>query len=387
MADTLALVELINREDVAAELGSGCLELFLDEFEQRLKQMMRSRDEFIRIEPHKICLLLRDVRDPQMLELAGAKLERLFETPIELLGEAIRPDVRAAFVPPGPKSLDTKARIQIAEAALRDLRRTDKHFIIRDAHEVRHTNQEFRREREIEQALDRGEFVLYYQAQIHAGYRNLVGAEALMRWHSRDGVRAPAEFIPYAKKPELQRQITWFAIKSAIAAVSNWPDGLNVAVNVPPALLRDAGLQAVVSDALAIFGCAASRLTLEITEDAMIDDPEEAMIILDAFRTMGVRIAIDDFGTGYSSLSYFRDLPVDELKVDRAFVSKMLEQPKDAEIVKAIIDLAHNFSLKVVAEGVEDEATALTLQQLGCDILQGYHIGRPVPEADFLDSH
>lgn len=386
MADTLALIELTNRDDVAADLGAGCLELFLDEFEQRVQQLVRPEDEYIRIEPHKICVILRNVWDPQMLELAGAKLGRLFEAPIELLGEDVQPDVRAAFVPTGVQKLGNKERIQIAEAALREVRKTERIYIIRDALETRHTDLESKREREVEQALAQGEFVLYYQPQIHAGYRNLLGAEALMRWHSpTHGVRPPSEFIPYARKPELIRQITWFAIKSAVAAVSRWPEPLGVAVNVPPVLLRDSSLQAVVCDALAIFGCAPGRLTLEITEDAMIEDPEAAMLVMEEFRTLGIRVAIDDFGTGYSSLSYFRDLPVDELKVDRAFVSKMLEQPKDAGIVKVIIELAHNFSLKVVAEGVEDEATALALQGLGCDVLQGYHIGRPVPEAEFLE--
>ena len=125
------------------------------------------------------------------------------------------------------------------------------------------------------------------------------------------------------------------------------------------------------------------RLTLEITEDAMVEDPAGTRTVLNQLREMNVRIAIDDFGTGYSSLAAFRDLPVDILKIDRSFVASMLEHPRDHDIVRAIIDLAHTFKMKVVAEGVEDEETASALQQLGADTLQGYWFGRPMPAAEF----
>lgn len=382
--ETLALVEIDNAGDVSAELGEVCLKLFLEEFELRVGRLLRAHDEIIKVQPHKLCVLLRGVSDPQQIELAGAKLTRLFALPINLLNEEISPVVYAAFVPPGDEPVDTKTKLRIAEAGLKEARKSNIPFVVRDAVDDSNATVGLKRAREIEMAFERGEFVMYFQPKMHAGFRHVTGAEALMRWHDPNhGVRLPAEFLPYAESPAITRSLTWFAIKSALAQCASWPDGLSVAVNVPPTLLHDPDLVPTVRDALAIFGVGCERLTLEITEEAMISNPEEALLVLASLRETGVRIAIDDFGTGYSSLAYFRDLPVDELKVDRSFVKHMLQRSKDHDIVKTIVDLAHNFNMQVVAEGVEDEETADALQALGCDTLQGYWIGRPAPGDEF----
>ena len=193
----------------------------------------------------------------------------------------------------------------------------------------------------------------------------------------------PGEFIPVVERSELIEPLSWFALKSAIAQCRDWPEPLSVAVNIAPSLLNNDEIVRVTSDALAIFALAPHRLTLEVTETGFMEQPEVAFGVLGELRELGVRIAIDDFGTGYSSLSYFRDLPADELKIDRSFVANMARSRGDADIVKAIIDLAHNFSLKVVAEGVEDEQTARALCDLGCDCLQGYWFAKPMPAREY----
>ena len=139
----------------------------------------------------------------------------------------------------------------------------------------------------------------------------------------------------------------------------------------------------VVQDALDIYGVAAKRLNLEVTESIMVDNQDMMLGQLARLRDIGVKISIDDFGTGFSSLAYFRDLPVDEIKIDKSFVMRMLESEKDMAIVKAVIDLAHNFSLKVVAEGVESQAIASALAEMRCDILQGYFFDKPLPIEQF----
>ena len=385
--DTLMLVELVNAHDVAAELGPASQELFVDEFETRIRQLGRRRDEIVRVQPTKFCVILRDVNDRQQIELAGAKLERLFEENIQLLDEEIRPRVHASFVPPTSRATDTKKRLQVAEAGLREARSEKRFWIIRDALAEKKIDQTHRRTREVESAFSNGEFVMYFQPKVHAAYRNVVGAEALMRWHSPErGVLLPGEFFPFIKEIELQTQFTWFALKAALATASTWPDGIGVAVNIPAAVIHDPVLFDVVGDSLKIFDLEPKRLTLEITEEAMIHNPERAIVNLDSLRALGARIAIDDFGTGYSSLAYFRNLPVDELKVDRAFVTHMLSETRDRDIVKAVIDLAHNFSMQVVAEGVEDAETAEALQRLGCDVLQGFFFGEPAPADEFAAS-
>jgi len=196
-------------------------------------------------------------------------------------------------------------------------------------------------------------------------------------------VRPPSDFLPFVESLDLMRSLTWFALKSCVSQCAAWPENISVAVNISPRLLLDAELVPNVQDALAIFGLAAERLTLEITEEAVIEDPDQALVVLNELRATGVKVSMDDFGIGYSSLANFRDLAVDELKIDRSFVSHMLERPKDRKIVKAIIDLAHNFSMQVVAEGVEDDGTADVLQELGADLLQGFWFSKPVTEAEF----
>ena len=232
--------------------------------------------------------------------------------------------------------------------------------------------------------MELGELELYFQPKIHAGFRNLLGAEALMRWHtSEKEVLTPDRFIGVAERNEVIRPMTWWAIKSAISRLSRWPDGLSIAVNVPPTLLLDDEILAVVRDSLEIHGVRAQRLNLEVTESVMVDNQAIMFTQLVRLRKLGVRISIDDFGTGFSSMAYFRDLPADEIKIDKGFVIPMLSSAKDHAIVKAVIDLAHNFSLKVVAEGVEDEDIATRLTNLRCDILQGYHFDRPILIEDF----
>jgi EAL domain-containing protein (putative c-di-GMP-specific phosphodiesterase class I) len=244
------------------------------------------------------------------------------------------------------------------------------------------------RERELvnrlEQALDLGELQLFYQPKVHAGYHSLIGAEALLRWHTREGESvSPGSFIPAAENHPVIRPLTWWVIKSAIARLARWPEQLSVAVNVPPNLLLDNQILSVVEDALTIHGVTPGRLTLEVTERVMVGDQDTMLEQLRQLWQLGVKISLDDFGTGFSSFAYFRELPVDEIKIDQSFVRPMLESGKDHAIVKSLIELAHNFSLRVVAEGVETLEIAKRLGELGCDVLQGYVFDRPLPVEEF----
>lgn len=383
--ETLALVEIENADEIFAVYGEASGEQFLRTFEDRVRQLARPCDKIIKMQPHKLCLLLRGIHDPLQIQLAGAKLTRLFEPPISILDEEVKVTVHAAFIPPAEDCPDTTTRLRLAESSLSEARKNGEPFVIRDAAAGgTPTAVAMKRAREVEVAFEQGDFVMYFQSQVDAGSRNVVAAEGLMRWDDpENGVRPPSDFLPFVESLGLMRSLTWFALKSSVSQCAAWPEHISVAVNISPRVLLDAELVPHVQDALAIFGLAPERLTLEITEDAVIEDPDQALIMLNELRATGVKVSMDDFGIGYSSLAYFRDLPVDELKVDRSFVSNMLEHPKDRKIVKAIIDLAHNFSMRVVAEGVEDNETADALQELGADLLQGYWFSKPVAEAEF----
>jgi EAL domain-containing protein (putative c-di-GMP-specific phosphodiesterase class I) len=236
----------------------------------------------------------------------------------------------------------------------------------------------------LEEAVQVGEFRLFYQPKVHPIYKNVVGAEALIRWFRSDNkIIFPDQFIPVAEQNSIIRPMTWWVLKAAIARAANWKNDVGVAVNIPPNLLLDDELESVIADTLALYDFKPERLTVEVTEGVMVSDQRRMFKTLKRLRENGVRISIDNFGTGYSSMLYFRNLPADEVKLDRTFVMAMIDSKRDATLVKAMIELGHNFGLRVVAEGVENEAIVKALTDLRCDVLQGYHFDKPLPPDDF----
>jgi len=293
-------------------------------------------------------------------------------------------EVSAGFAELNGRDEDLKLAMQQAGIALKQAQKSSQLFDVYLSEWGMDASDERELVKQLEIALETGALQLYYQPKVHAGYRSLIGAEALMRWHTKDQkVITPDQFIDVAERHEIIKPMTWWAIKSAVARLARWPEQLSIAVNISPALLLEDEIMSVVQDALEIHGVTPARLNLEVTENIMIDHQDLVLSQLARLRDLDVKISIDDFGTGFSSLAYFRDLPVDEIKIDKSFVLRMLESEKDLAIVKAIIDLAHNFSLKVVAEGVENLDIANRLAELHCDILQGYVFDRPLPVEEF----
>ena len=252
------------------------------------------------------------------------------------------------------------------------------------------------RTKELLAAIDKQEFVLHYQPQVQVETGRFSGAEALLRWnHSRLGLLPPRDFVPLAEKTGAIIPLGDLILRSACAQARQWYDrGLRdfrVAVNVSPQQLRQATFPNVVERTIQEAGLPATYLEAEVTETSFIHDAEPAIQILTKLREMGIRIAIDDFGTGYSSLSYLKRLPIDSVKLDASFVKNATTDPDDAALVMAIITLAHNLKLKVIAEGIETEEQLALLRLLRCDEGQGYLFGAPVtPEvltAQFTNGH
>jgi EAL domain-containing protein (putative c-di-GMP-specific phosphodiesterase class I) len=215
----------------------------------------------------------------------------------------------------------------------------------------------------------------------------VVGAEALVRWqHPRRGLVPPVQFIPFAEQTGFIRTLTlWVFEEAARQWLSLADEGLQLrlSVNLSARDLLDLDLPAKFSALLAAHEVPAAAFCLEITESAIMDDPQRALVTLDALSAMGFRLSIDDFGTGYSSLEYLSRMPVDELKIDQSFVRSMAASSTHATIVRSTIDLAHNLGLCVVAEGVETAECWDMLRDLRCDQAQGYLMGRPMPVAEF----
>jgi len=236
---------------------------------------------------------------------------------------------------------------------------------------------------DLREALTTGEVAFAYQPKFDQKLGRITAVEALVRWQSPTrGFVSPDDFIPLAEKTGDIRLLTTWGLGEAISQVAAWrADGreLAVAVNISAGDLMDRELPQRVRDLLKQHNVPASALHLEVTESAVMHDPDRALEVLDLLASMGVKLAIDDFGTGYSSLGYLKRLPVSELKIDKSFVINLANSEEDQILVRSTIELGHNLGLTVTAEGVEDQATVELLNSYGCDMLQGYHLGRPVP--------
>jgi diguanylate cyclase (GGDEF)-like protein len=238
-------------------------------------------------------------------------------------------------------------------------------------------------------AIEAGELVLHYQPIVGLPDQQLHGAEALVRWQHPDrGLIGPNQFIQIVEQSGMIALLTRYVLDGAIRQCAQWRltgEQLSVSVNLSVRNLLDGALPGDIERLLALHKLPPQALKLEITESMILSDPDRALITVTQLSELGVRFSVDDFGTGYSSLAYLSRLPIDELKIDRSFVSPMLTDASDLIIVRSTINLAHDLGLTIVAEGVEDEPTLAWLGQLDCDFAQGYHIGRPMAAVDFED--
>jgi EAL domain-containing protein (putative c-di-GMP-specific phosphodiesterase class I) len=241
---------------------------------------------------------------------------------------------------------------------------------------------------DLSDAIASDSLVLHYQPQLELGQAQVATVEALVRWrHPHLGLIAPLTFLPLAEEAGLMARVTRWVLRSALTQCSAWRQrglDLRVSVNVSTGDLIDAAFPDLVSSMLCAHGLPAASLVLEITETGMIDEFDRASAAVSRLREVGVGVSIDDFGAGFTSLAYLNRLEVCEVKLDRSFIAPLAggARTRTAELVGATIDLGHALGLRVVAEGVEDEATLALLAELGCDVAQGYVIGRPVAAAE-----
>lgn len=236
---------------------------------------------------------------------------------------------------------------------------------------------------ELRRAVDGGELVLHCQPKVSLAENQLTDVEALVRWqHPVRGLLAPDEFVPLAERTGTIAHLTRWVLDEALRQCAEWREQgveLHVAVNLAAANLVDAGLPGLIAHLLEKHRLTGRWLEVEVSERTVMSDPERVLDILTDMRELGIRLSLDDFGTGHSSLAYLKRLPLDEVKIDRSFVTGMAEDSDDAAIVRSTIDLARNLGLDVVAEGVETREVLERLGELNCGIAQSFFLSRPVP--------
>ena len=355
---------------------------------RQLREVIRAQDYAARIGDNRFALILPGLMNMGHAELAVQKLFRLLEVPFRGDEATVRmtATVGAAMCP--AHASQAEFLLRQAEKSLELARGTGQRWLFPpEAEEDRGFSEFWDLEIELDGAVQRGETFLVYQPKLRLSDLRPIGAEALMRWQRPGrGLVSPEQFIPIAEQTGQIKNMTIWALNSALRHASEWkfPHApFNVAVNVPAELVGQDDLPDLVENALNLWGAPDLQLVLEITERSLVMDPRHSFRILSRIRDLGVKISIDDFGTGYSCLAYFKDIPADELKIDKSFVGGMLIDATCADITSLIIDLAHRFGLHVVAEGVEDEETLDALRQRHCDIVQGHLFARAMPLDDF----
>ena len=278
----------------------------------------------------------------------------------------------------GPTCVDDVALVEQAEAALAEARTA--YRAVRHDVAPRAQGDIVRIARELDHAIDADELMLMYQPKVHVRRQEITSAEALIRWrHPERGLVMPGDFVPVAEQCQLIDRMTLWTIRRVIddqATLAARGHALRLFINISGQLLGDA---AFVEEACRLVGASDAKLGFEITETSVIRDPESAIANLQRFSDFGITIAIDDYGAGLSSLAYLKQLPARELKIDKLFVTQLTSSNRDPLIVRSTIDLAHALEMEVVAEGVETHAALALLTVMGCDMVQGYLISRPVP--------
>jgi diguanylate cyclase len=380
------LLDLDAFKELNDTLGHRAGDLLLAQVGPRLAAGVPPGALLTRLGGDEFALVLPGVDGAEAALAVARAVRAALEAPYELEGVSARIDgsVGVALFPDHGDDMDTL--LQRADAAMYQAKQRRTGCALYAPERDAHGHEHLALVHELRTALERDELVLHFQPKAHARTGEVVGVEALVRWqHPTRGLLGPHHFLGLAEQAGLMPRMTVRILHAALEQAAAWRRAghdLAVAVNVSTVNLLDAALPDVVATALAAAGVPASRLTLEITEDTLMADPERAAAVLAELRALGVHVSLDDYGTGYSSLAYLRDLAADELKIDRSFVSGIAQDEALALIVRSTIDLAHGLGLRVVAEGIEDAGTWDALAALGCDIVQGYHLARPAPAAE-----
>ena len=380
----LLFIDVDRFKQINDSLGHQTGDQLLIQIARRLTSLCRPEDTLCRLSSDEFVLLRPNTHAEMAAELAERILP-LMLTPYQVSGHelVLSASIGIAVFPQDGQSFHELYRhADIAMYRAKENGRNTYCFFTSEMQ--RYHARHLLLENALRRAIENNELSLVYQPQYSLQQQKLTGFEALLRWqHPELGFISPGEFIPLAERSGLVIPLGEWVLKTALAERASWQqltsEPLTVAINLSPIQFRQPGLLTLIDSLLQASQLPAEMLELEITESAMVEDPAHAASLLDAFRQRGLRIAVDDFGTGYSSLSYLKRFALHKLKIDQSFVRDLLSDADDRAIVQAIISMAHSLELETIAEGVETAAQQALLQQLGCQAIQGYHYGKPLP--------
>jgi diguanylate cyclase (GGDEF)-like protein len=390
MRFAILVVDLDRFKSINDSLGHLAGDTMLKEVAQRLAIVLRKADTLARLGGDEFVLILNEIPRAQDIESIASRVLEDMARPVKLTDLELHTSasIGISIYPDDGTSAETL--LQHADAAMYHAKKSGRNAYQFFAPAMNaFARERLQLENGLRRALANQEFVLHYQPKVDVRSGRIDSAEALIRWrHPTRGLTMPMDFIPLAEESGLIIPIGEWVLREACRQAYAWQAAgmrpLRVAVNLSAQQFKQKNLADVVSTTLSAARLEPHYLELELTESAVMDDPERSIEILRRLSDLGVRISVDDFGTGYSSLSYLRRLPLDKLKIDSAFIREVATSSDDAAIVRAIVSLAHSLHLKVIAEGVETPDQLGFLRDLGCDQYQGYHYSAPVPNNVFV---
>ncbi len=378
----LLVMDLDRFKEVNDTFGHHYGDKLLQQVAERLLDEIRSGQTVARMGGDEFSLVLPAISDTGETVRTARRMINALQYPFEIEDQRFEVGTSIGIALYPEHGEDATTLLRRADASMYKAKREGIGFSVFTADLENVDPQALSLGVELRQAIESGMMELYYQPKIHLRSGTVMGVEALARWNNWDGMVLPDLFIPLAERTGLIGNLTEWAIDSALAQCRDWKERdylIPVAINISGKSFHEHVLPQKIFQKLQHFGLEPSQLKIEITESSVLDDPPQALAILSLLQSLGIRLSLDDFGTGYSSLTHLRQLPVDEIKIDKSFVMGMRTSEGDAAIVRTLIDLGHSLGRQVVAEGVADDETCRILYDLGCDVAQGYCFTPPLP--------
>ena len=379
----IMVIDLERLKSVNDSLGRKAGDIVIRESGRRIRDTTRETDMVARISGDEFILAVETIEDPAQIMQLGNRIREAINQPLELLGNRVYPDCSIAFSVYPDDSINIDMLLRQADMAMFEAKKSSFVKVHGFVEQEDWIAQQFYLEHELKSALERDQFLIYYQPKVDLQSRQILGVEALLRWqHPEKGLVSPGEFIPVLEKTGMINLVSQWVIQQVGRQLRAWQEeGIQtkVSVNISAQQFDDDQLIKSIRECMRGNGIDGKQLEVELTETALMNNIYRATVSLETLSGWDVSVALDDFGKGYSSLSYLQQLALDIIKLDKQFVLGLPESKNDMILVQTIVDMAHNLGKKVLAEGVEREDQVQALLEMGCDYAQGFLFSRPMP--------
>jgi len=376
----VGIIALTNFNDIKDLLGEDSQDLIAELFRKRVSSLLRPNDDLIAIAEDSLCIVLDELIDENHLHLAGLKLERIFELDCDAAGQIIQMSVCSGLVFAGRKTRLSKSPgelYQLAEDTCLDALFSNSAFQLVTASPDVPLDHDWQLNQRIQTAMENHDIEFDYQPKIYMATGELSGGEALIRWRDNGRVIPPDEYLA-ALNDDVLWQLTIYGYRRVLREILEYELNIPISYNIDPSSLAQPDFLDFIKRETKLWGVAPEKIILEITESKELFDLNLSKSLLSEIREMGFRISLDDFGAEHSNLLRVRELPLDEIKIDKSLSGKVMECEDSRQITQSVIHMAQAMDISIVAEGIEDAGALQVLKDLGCDIGQGYHLGRPM---------